>query len=125
MRTMQIRDIIKLHSKMIEATGGSSGIRDIGLVESALNRCHSSFGGQDMYPEMIRKISVVTYSLVNNHGFIDGNKRVGIAVMLILLKLNSFQISYSQSELVELGLGIASGIIKEDEIEQWIMHHTG
>ena len=125
MKTMQIKDIIKLHSKMIAATGGASGVRDIGLVESALNRCHSSFGGQDLYPEIIQKISVVAYSIINNHGFIDGNKRIGIAVMLMLLRLNELQVSYTQAELVNLGLGVASGELKEQEIEKWIEQHMG
>lgn len=125
MKTLQIKDIIKLHSKMIAATGGASGIRDIGLVESAFNRCHSSFGGQDLYPEVIEKISVTAYSLINNHGFIDGNKRIGIAVMLMLLKLNDLQITYSQTELVDLGAGVASGEINEDGIEKWIERHLG
>jgi len=125
MKSVQIKDIIKLHTKMISATGGKSGIRDIGLVESALNRCYSSFGGQDLYPEIIQKISVVTYSIINNHGFIDGNKRIGIAVMLMLLKLNDLPSSYTQDELVNLGLGVASGEINEGGIEKWIEQHMG
>ncbi len=125
MKTLHNKDIIKLHSKMISASGGLSGIKDLGLIESALNRCHSSFDGQEMYPEMIPKISVVTYSIINNHGFVDGNKRLGIAVMIMLLKLNGLKISYSQSELVNLGLGVASGEIKEDGIEKWLEAHLG
>jgi len=78
-----------------------------------------------MYPETIQKISVVTYSIINNHGFIDGNKRIGVVMMLMLLNLNELKISYSQSELVSLGLGVASGEIKEDGIEKWIKQHLG
>ena len=125
MKTLQTTDIIKLHSKMIKATGGSEGIKDIGLIESALNRCHSSFDGDDLYPGIIKKISVLTYSMINNHGFIDGNKRMGIAAMLILIKLNGLVAVYTQPELVSLGLGIASGEIKEEGIEIWIEEHLG
>jgi death-on-curing protein len=75
------------------------------------------------YEGTIRKISVITYSLIKNHGFVDGNKRVGAAIMLLLLKLNGITIKYSQKALIEIGLKTAEGIYKEEDIEHWIIQH--
>ncbi len=120
MKELSLENIILLHEKIINRTGGSNGIRDKGLVESALKRASITYDGKDLYLEDIDKIAVTTYSLINNHGFIDGNKRIGIVVMLIMLKMNDFIISY---ELIELGLGIANGKIKEEYIINWIDNH--
>jgi death-on-curing protein len=123
MKTLEIEHIIKFHSKIIAATGGSDGIKDIGLVESALNRANASFDGQDLYSNIIEKISVITHSLISNHGFIDGNKRIGVATMLLLLQNNNVLMQYSQEELIQLGLSVASGDIDNKGIEEWILKH--
>ena len=123
MRLLSIQDIILLHKKLIEQTGGSHGIRDAGLIESALNRALATFDGQDLYRTVKPKIAAVTYSLVNNHGFIDGNKRVGVTAMLLLLRINGYQISYTQQELVSLGLSLADGSATENDILKWIEDH--
>ena len=81
MRLLTVPDIILLHKKLIEQTGGSHGIRDASLIESAANRALTTFDGQDLYTTLDSKIAAITYSLVSNHGFVDGNKRVGIAAM--------------------------------------------
>ena len=88
MRTLNIDNIILFHEKIIKETGGIHEIRDKGLIESALNWAFMTYDNKDLYPSIIKKIAVVTYSLINNHGFADGNKRIGIAVMLIFLKMN-------------------------------------
>ena len=111
------------HRKIIEKTGGSKGIRDLNLIESALNRAFVTFESKDLYKVIIDKISAITYGLINNHGFVDGNKRIGIAFMLFLLKLNELKIRYSQKELIKLGLGIADGLITEENLRNWIRHH--
>lgn len=120
MKFIDYEEVLIFHKKIIAKTGGSDGVRDKGLIESALNKPFQTFDGEDLYKDDIDKITAVTYSLVSNHGFIDGNKRIGIAVMLLLLKLNSLNIDYTQDSLIELGLGIASGRIKEFEIKKWI-----
>lgn len=124
MKNIELGDVLIFHRKLIEQTGGSDGIRDLGLVESALNRAFMTFEGEDLYKEIEDKVSAITYSLVNNHGFVDGNKRIGIAVMLLLLRLNDIKVKYSQSELISLGLGIADGSFEEKEIKQWIKNHV-
>ncbi len=84
-----------------------------------MNRCYATFDGEDLYPTIIEKIAVTTVSLVKNHGFVDGNKRVGVSVMLILLSLNNIEIKYSQEELINLGLGLASGDLNEENVITW------
>ena len=123
MKIISVEDVILFHEKIIRATGGSDGVRDRGVIESALNRAQQTFDGQDLYEGIEKKIAVTCYSLIKNHGFVDGNKRIGVAVMLLLLRLNHFKVQYSQAELVELGLKSAAGEITEEEIEHWIQRH--
>lgn len=123
MKNVDLDHIIMFHSKIIRATGGIDGIKDMRLLESALNRGQASFDGQDLHPNITEKISVITHSLISNHGFIDGNKRIGISVMLLLLQYNDIPIQYTQEELVYLALGIATGSIDNRGIERWIESH--
>lgn len=90
------------------------------MLESALNKPFQTFDGEDLYKTLVDKTSAVTFSLISNHGFVDGNKRIGVSVMLFLLKLNKIELKYSQSDLVELGLGVASGKLNEINIKEWI-----
>lgn len=123
MRFLSVDDIVLFHKKIIKATGGSTSIRDIGLVESALNRALMTYDGKDLYPDIIEKIAVVTHSLITNHGFVDGNKRIGVTVMILLLKINNIKIEYTQKELINLGLKVAEGTWKEKDILNWIKKH--
>ncbi|MBB6632613.1 type II toxin-antitoxin system death-on-curing family toxin [Cohnella thailandensis] len=123
MNTITISQLLIYHRKIIEATGGSDGVRDQGLLESALGKAEITFDGQELYPGLTRKISVITYSLIKNHGFVDGNKRIGVAVMLLLLRTNGIKIRFSQEELVQLGLRTAEGKLNEQDIEDWIVRH--
>jgi death-on-curing protein len=123
MKSVEVNQIITFHQKIVQATGGSDGVRDRTLIESAINKAFATFDGIDLYESIFKKISVITYSLIKNHGFVDGNKRTGVSTMLLLLQINNITIRYSQSELVELGLKIAEGKINEEHIEQWIIRH--
>lgn len=113
-----------LHSKMIQETGGSNGIRDEGLPDSALSAPFQSFGGMELYPSMIRKGARLCYGLIKNHAFFDGKKRIGIYAMLVFLELNGMEIECSEEELIALGLGIASGEIEEKDVGIWIVTHN-
>lgn len=100
-------------------------IERVGLIVAvdgmnSLSNAFATFDGQDSIKD---KISAITYSLVSNHGFVDGNKRVGVAVMLLLLQMNGIHVAFEQCKLVELGLGIASGGLKADHIKDWIDKH--
>lgn len=120
MRFLDLEELKIFHNRIIERTGGSKGIRDEGLLESALNKPFQTFDGEDLYKTLVDKISAVTFSLISNHGFVDGNKRIGVSVMLFLLRLNKIEIKYLQTDLVGLGLGVASGKLNEKNIKEWI-----
>ena len=123
MRRISVANIILVHHKLIDQTGGSHGVRDINLVDSAISRAFATFDGNDLYEMTDDKIAATTFGLINNHGFIDGNKRVGIAVMLLLLKLNGYTLQYSQEELIIMGISIADGSMDELGIKKWINQH--
>ena len=119
-----IDQVIEMHSILIRRTGGSDGIRDLGLIESALARASAGFGEFERYPSVIAKTAAIAHGLGSNHGFIDGNKRVGVAVMLLILRKNDVQLSYTQQELIHLGLDIATDCVNPDDIIAWIEAHS-
>lgn len=119
-----IDQVIEMHSILIQRTGGSDGIRDPGLIESALARASAGFGEFERYPSVIAKAAANAHGLGSNHGFIDGNKRVGVAVMLLILRKNDVQLSYTQQELIRLGLDIATDCVNPDDIIAWIEAHS-
>ncbi len=116
--------ILAVHSRMIEMTGGVDGVRDNSLLDSALNAPFQTFDGKELYPALLSKAAVMCRSIISNHPFVDGNKRTGIHVMLIFLELNGIEIQYTQDELIELGLGIASGQLSSDDILNWLIEHA-
>ena len=116
-------EIIRLHGKLIEATGGTDGVRDIGLLSSAICNAYGGFGDVEAFPTIEEKAARLAYALVENHAFVDGNKRIGILVMLMTLKLNGVLIAYTQAELIQLGLSIADGSRKYEDIFAWILSH--
>ena len=116
-------EVIKLHEKFITATGGSPGIRDIGLLESAVLGCYQTFDGKELYPTVIEKAARMAYAVCKNHPFIDGNKRAAVTSMLVILRMNDTFLLYAQKELVTLGLGIADGSIDYKDIVVWIKTH--
>lgn len=120
---LTITEIITIHSKLIKQSGGLDGIRDIGLLESAVANANNSFYGVEQYSTIEEKASRLAFAIVSNHAFIDGNKRIGILVMLMTLKLNNIHINYSQEELVDLGLKIASRVYNYEDIYEWVTFH--
>lgn len=123
MIALEFDEVIELHKKLIDRTGGTHGVRDTELLKSALENPFQTFDGKELYPSVIEKIAVLTYSVTNNHCMIDGNKRLGVSLMGILCKLNNINISYTQSELVELGINLAEKKYNKDSIKQWIIKH--
>ena len=121
---LSVEEILSLHTKLITKTGGSDGLRDYGLLESAVFSALSSFGDKEAYPTIEEKAARLMFSLVSNHAFVDGNKRIGVLVMLMTLKLNHITLQYSQAELIQLGLSVASGQSRYNEILHWIRTHT-
>ncbi len=115
--------VLLLHKKLIEQTGGADGVRDLGLIESALQRAYAAFGGVEAHPGVIDKAAAVGCGLTQNHGFIDGNKRIGMASMLLILRRNGIALSYTQDELVQLGLSVAQGKMDVPQVREWIENH--
>ncbi len=120
---LTVEEISDLHDKLIERTGGSHGLRDQSLLESAVYSAMSGFGDNEAYPSVEEKAARLMFSLTNNHAFVDGNKRIGVLTMLMTLQLNNVKIKYTQTELISLGLSVADGKTKYTEILDWIMKH--
>ncbi len=118
------QQVLAVHSRMIEMTGGSDGVRDRSLLDSALNAPFQTFDGKEIYPALLSKAAVMCRSIISNHPFVDGNKRIGIHVMLIFLELNGIELQYSQNELIELGLEVASSNLSSDDILKWLIEHA-
>ncbi len=115
--------IIVLHSQLIQETGGTDGIRDEGLLDSALAAPFQSFADTEVFPSIQQKAARLGYGLVKNHAFIDGNKRIGAHAMLVFLALNKIELDYTQDELSDAFLRIATGEISQDDLLQWIIIH--
>jgi death-on-curing protein len=120
---LTVSEVAALHEKLIAATGGLSGVRDIGLLESAVFGCYQSFGDEDLYPTVIEKAARMAFAICKNHPFADGNKRTAVSSMLVILRLNNVKPEYTRDELVSLGLGIADGSVSYDDIVAWILAH--
>lgn len=115
--------IISLHKSLIEEFGGEYGIRDDNLLELSINSPFQTFDGKELYLGHINKIVYLTYSLIKNHPFIDGNKRIGAHLMLILLELNGCYLEYSQEELIEIILSVAASTKAEEALLKWVKNH--
>lgn len=115
--------VLTLHKRLIETTGGSDGIRDEGMLESALSNPFQSFGGESLYPSIQAKAAQLCYGLVKNHPMLDGNKRLGTHVMLVFLALNGYELEYSQKELSDTILALAAGKMSAEDLLQWIIKH--
>lgn len=123
MKRLSKEQILMLHSQLIQQTGGSNGVRDYNLLDSALETPFQSFGGEELYPTIQAKAARLGYGLIKNHCMIDGNKRIGTHAMLVLLALNGIELSYTQRELYETILDIAAGKLEYEDLLEWILKH--
>ena len=117
-------EIVRIHEKLIDRTGGTHGLRDEGLLESAVFSAEGGFENIEVYPTVEEKAARLCFSLINDHAFLDGNKRIGVLVMLMTLRLNGISLRYTQQELIRLGLCAASGEAGYEDIHGWIAAHT-
>ena len=115
--------VLLLHQLITAETGGSVGVRDLGLLDSALESAYATFDGVDLYPTKEEKAARIGYSLISNHAFVDGNKRIGVYVMLTFLEVNGIRLEATNDEVAALGIGIASGKTNHDELLSWIRAH--
>ena len=117
------KQLLLLHEELITETGGAAGIRDEGLLDSALAAPFQSFEGHTPYPSLQQKAARLGYGLVKDHPFVDGNKRIGTHAMLVFLALNGIEMDYTQEELSDTFLNLASGKIGFEELLQWVLAH--
>jgi len=111
-----VEQVLALHAALLEATGGAPGLRDKGLLESAIARPAASFGGQDLYPSLAAKAASLMESLVGNHPFVDGNKRIAIATTELLLQINGYRLIADDETLEEMTLAAAASEVEMEEI---------
>ena len=115
--------VLLLHQLMAEATGGSIGVRDEALLESALENAFATFGGQELYPSKEEKGARIGYTLISNHAFVDGNKRIGMYVMLTFLEVNGIRLECTNEDVITVGMGVASGEMDYEALLQWVRDH--
>ncbi|MBK8048757.1 MAG: type II toxin-antitoxin system death-on-curing family toxin [Anaerolineales bacterium] len=116
--------VLFIHARLIAETGGATGIRDLGLLEAAIARPKATFDGKDLYPDLVAKAAALMASLVRNHPFIDGNKRVGVAAAGIFLQQNRRRLVATNAEIEDLALSVARGALTVDQIAEWLGQHT-
>lgn len=115
--------VLLLHKMIEQETGGGIGVRDEGLLESALESVYATFGGQDLYPTKEEKGARLGYALISNHAFVDGNKRIGMYVMLTFMEVNGVPLECTNEEVAAVGLSVAAGEMGYDELLEWVRAH--
>jgi death-on-curing protein len=118
------KTVIFLHQQILIAFGGSEGVRDEGLLESAVYRPQASFGGQDLYPDLFSKAAALVHSLIRNHPFVDGNKRTGFEAMRLMLRQNGYDLHAASNAKFDFVLSIAEGKLNEGAIADWLKQHS-
>lgn len=123
MNLITVEQIKLIHSDLIKETGGSDGLRDPGLLEAAAFTPFQTFDGEALYPSVQQKAAKLCTGLIKNHPFIDGNKRIGVHIMLVFLVINGIELIYTQDELIQIGLSLADNRMNEAELLKWIIEH--
>ncbi len=122
-RCLTLEEVLELHRLTLEQSGGMGGVRDLGGLDSALAQPRMAFGGQELYPSLAEKAAALGFSLVCNHPFVDGNKRVGHAAMETFLVLNGWELEAAVDEQEQVILRLAAGSLKRDEFVAWVQSH--
>ena len=123
MKLISKRQILLLHEQLITAFGGSTGVRDEGMLESAINAPLQTFGGVEFYPTIVDKSVRLCFGLIKNHPFIDGNKRIGTHAMLVQLKMNNVHLQYEEDDLTEVIMEVAAGVLSQECLHLWVTEH--
>lgn len=120
---IDFNNTLKLHKLLTDFTGGSNEIIDYSLLDSALNTSFQTFEGKELYPSLEEKGARFGFNLVQNNAFVDGNKRIGLLVMLTFLEINGINLKFTDDELVKIGLSLASGQMTYENLFDWIKTH--
>ena len=115
--------VLLLHKIITDETGGDPSVRDMALLDSALESAFATFGGDELYPTIAQKGARLGYSLISNHAFVDGNKRIGVYVLLVFLEINGVRLRPTNAEVARVGLAIAAGEMKYEELLDWILEN--
>ena len=115
--------ILLLHKRMAEATGGGVGVRDYGLLDSAIESAYATFDGKELYSAKEEKAARLGFSLISNHAFLDGNKRIGMYVMLSFLEVNGIKMDCTNEDVAAVGLAVAAGEMSYDKLLSWVKAH--
>lgn len=124
MKYLYPKQVLYLYQEIITRSGGTVGLRDQGLLESAVYRPQATVGGQDLYPDLFSKTAALGHSLIANHPFVDGNKRVGFEAMRLMLRLNGYDVHASTDAKFDFVMAIANGKLTEQAIADWLKHHS-
>ena len=124
MDSLTPQQLLFIHYRLIETTGGAHGVRDLGALQAAAARPLATFAGDDLYPDLFGKAAALMESLIGNHPFVDGNKRTAIAAAGILLRRNGYQLEPSQEELYRFTMAMAAGMAKAGDAEEWLRLHA-
>ena len=116
--------VLLLHKILAEATGGGAGVRDEAMLDSALESAYAGFGDKEFYPTKEEKGARLGFTLISNHAFVDGNKRIGVFVMLSFLEMNGIRLQCTDDELADIGFSVASGRMGYEELLQWVLVHN-
>lgn len=120
MRQVSLAEVLELHQRILEQTGGLAGVRDLGAFRSALAQPWMTFGGTDLYPDLPAKAAALGFSLIQNHSFVDGNKRTGHAALEAFLMLNGFELAATVDEAEGTVLAVATGRLDRDGLTEWV-----
>lgn len=124
MKVLSKRQILMLHSMLMEQSGGMKSLRDEGLLDSAIHLPLQTFEGQELYPTILEKAARLGYGLIHNHPFVDGNKRIGTHAMLVFLDINNVVVSYEDEDLIATILRVASGDMDDVGLLEWLKGHV-
>ena len=120
MRYLSLAEVLVLHRMVLDQSGGATGLRDLGALESAVGQPRQSFGGVDLYADLPSKAAALGFSLIQNHPFVDGNKRVGHAALETFLQLNSAELSAGVDDAERVVLAVASGELSRSQFTEWV-----
>ncbi len=123
MRYLTLAEVLELQRRVIDQSGGADGVRDLGGVESAVAQPQMTFGGDDLYPTIESKATALCFSLVMNHSFVDGNKRIGHAAMETFLVLNGYELVADVDDAEKVILTLAAGDLSREELLEWVTSH--
>lgn len=121
---LTLEEVLLLHARLIQRTGGSGGVRDLGLLDSALARPQATFGGEDLYPSLWSKAAALMHSLIKNHPFVDGNKRTALTATGLFLELNGYTMTASNEEALDFTRRAAVGEVDVEFMAAWLENHT-